>query len=255
MFKSFLSSSKSFPVSSYYTAAAARSYRPTMSSKSTSSNRLSVTPTAKSPKSHYRLVVMGAAGVGKTAIISQFLYDQFVSEYKETIEELHRGEYDMNGVRLTLDILDTSGSHAFPAMRKLAIDTGDAFVLVYSVENEDSFQEVTSLRQQILDERSDHEAPIVIVANKTDVGDEKRAILPETAESMVCMDWGNGYVEASAKDNVNIVGIFKEILRQSKVRYELSPAVRRRRESMPSSSQEGKKKGKLAKRRTQSVNT
>ncbi|CAL1534209.1 unnamed protein product [Lymnaea stagnalis] len=197
---------------------------------------------------------MGAAGVGKTAIISQFLYDQFVSEYKETIEELHRGEYDMNGVHLTLDILDTSGSHSFPAMRKLAIDNGDAFVLVYSVESEASFQEITSLRQQILDERSESDVPIVIVANKTDVGESRRTILPETAESLVCLDWGNGYVEASAKDNINIVGIFKEILRQSKVRYELSPAVRRRRESMPSST-DNKKKSKLAKRRTQSVNT
>ena len=60
--------------------------------------------------------------------------------HRETIEELHRGEYDLNGLRLTLDILDTSGSHCFPAMRKLAIDTGDAFVLVYSVESETSFQ-------------------------------------------------------------------------------------------------------------------
>ncbi|GFO00569.1 ras-related protein rap-1b [Plakobranchus ocellatus] len=204
------------------------------------------------PKSHYRLVVMGAAGVGKTAIVSQFLYDQFVSEYKETIEELHRGEYYMNGVHLTLDILDTSGAHTFPAMRKLAIDNGDAFVLVYSVENEETFQEVTSLREQILEERGENDVPIVIVANKTDVGDCHRSILPETAESLVCLDWGNGYVEASAKDNVNIVGIFKEILRQSKVRYELSPAVKRRRQSMPSSS---KKWFKLSKRRTQSANT
>ncbi|CAG5132014.1 unnamed protein product [Candidula unifasciata] len=201
----------------------------------------------------FRLVVMGAAGVGKTAIISQFLYDQFVSEYKETVEELHRGEYDMNGMHLTLDILDTSGSLCFPAMRKLAIDNGDAFVLVYSVDSESSFQEISSLRQQILDERSDKDVPIVIVANKTDIGVSNRAILSETAESLVCMDWGNGYVEASAKDNINIVGIFKEILRQSKVRYELSPAVRRRRESMPSTTD--KKKSKLAKRRTQSINT
>ncbi|KAK7003814.1 GTP-binding protein Rhes, partial [Biomphalaria glabrata] len=224
--------------------------RVTMTS-SPNKNQLSVSNISKS---HFRLVVMGAAQVGKTAIISQFLYDQFVTEYKATIEELHRGEYDMNGVHLTLDILDTAGSHSFPAMRKLAIDTGDAFVLVYSVDDEASFQEISNLRQQILDERPDNDVPIVIVANKTDIGESRRAILPETAESLVCLDWGNGYVEASAKDNVNIVGIFKEILKQSKVRYELSPAVRRRRESMPSST-DNKKKGKLAKRRTQSVNT
>jgi len=39
-----------------------------------------------------RVVMMGAARVGKTSIIKQFLYDQFPSRYKETIEELHRGE-------------------------------------------------------------------------------------------------------------------------------------------------------------------
>ncbi|KAK3793095.1 hypothetical protein RRG08_038600 [Elysia crispata] len=222
-----------------------------MSSRSFNKNRLSVN-SANSPKSHYRLVVMGAAGVGKTAIVSQFLYDHFVSEYKETIEELHRGEYNMNGAHLTLDILDTSGSHSFPAMRKLAIDNGDAFVLVYSVEDENTFQEVTTLREQILEERGESDVPIVIVANKTDVGGTCRTILPETAESLVCLDWGNGYVEASAKENINIVGIFKEILRQSKVRYELSPAVRRRRQSMPSAA---KKWFKLSKRRTQSANT
>ena len=122
-------------------------------------------------------------------------------------------------------------------------------------------QEVSKLRQQILDERPDQEPPIVIVANKTDCDVTKRVILPETAESLVCMDWGNGYVEASAKNNVNIVGVFKEILRQCKVTYQLSPAVRRRRESMPSTVQKEEKDKKLSKlkqlgkRRTQSVNT
>lgn len=37
--------------------------------------------------------MMGAARVGKTSIIKQFLYDQFPDRYKETIEELHRGEW------------------------------------------------------------------------------------------------------------------------------------------------------------------
>ena len=33
-------------------------------------------------KTKYRVLVMGAARVGKTSIISQFLYDQFSSKYK-----------------------------------------------------------------------------------------------------------------------------------------------------------------------------
>ncbi|KAL9877166.1 GTP-binding protein Rhes-like [Glossina fuscipes] len=35
---------------------------------------------------------MGAARVGKSCIISQFLYDKFNVRYKKTVEELHRGE-------------------------------------------------------------------------------------------------------------------------------------------------------------------
>ncbi|KAL8601504.1 hypothetical protein ACOMHN_000446 [Nucella lapillus] len=196
----------------------------------------------KAEKSRYRVTVMGAAGVGKSAIISQFLYDKFQHEYIETVEELHQGEYELNGVRLTLDILDTAGAYSFPAMRQLAITTSKAFVLVYSVDDESSFEAVTELREQIIREKGTDDVPIVIVGNKVDVGDDKRILGRVTAESIVCVDWGNGYVEASAKDNVNIVGIFKEILRQCKIQYALSPAVRRRRQSTPSALIPQKKK-------------
>ncbi|XP_055954364.1 ras-related protein rapA-like, partial [Patella vulgata] len=181
----------------------------------------------------FRIAVMGAAAVGKSCIISQFLYERFVSEYKETVEELHSGECNENGKQLILDILDTAGAHSFPAMRKLAIAKSNAFILVYSVNDASSFDEVKIMREQIIAERDDENVPIVIVANKTDVLEDKRIISRVTAELLVSVEWGNGYIEASAKDNINIVGIFKEILRQSKVQYSLSPAVKRKRISIP----------------------
>jgi len=162
---------------------------------------------------HYRLVVLGAAAVGKSSIISQFLYDRFLSEYQETVEDMHHGQFCQNGVQLTLDILDTAGAHSFPAMRKLAISTADAFVLVYSLDDNASFEAVKELRDQVLQERGE-DIPIVVVGNKADVSQERRIIQRETAEGIVCVEWGNGYVEASAKDGVNVVGVFKEILRQ-----------------------------------------
>ena len=182
---------------------------------------------------------MGGAGVGKTSLISQFLYDTYTDSYKATVEELHHGQYEVNGVALTLDILDTSGTYEFPAMRQLSINTGDAFVLVFSVDSEESFEEVRRLREQVLDGKNDENVPIVIVGNKADLAEDRREIDRETAEPTVSIDWGNGYVETSAKENDNIIAVFQEMLSQAKVNYALSPAVRRRRESQPGTPRKG----------------
>ena len=101
-------------------------------------------------KEQHRVVMMGAARVGKSSIISQFLYDKYLLRYRQTIEELHRGEYELpDGAALTLDILDTSGAYQFPAMRALSISTGGAFILVFAVDDDESWEEVRRLRQQV----------------------------------------------------------------------------------------------------------
>ncbi|CAO1309099.1 unnamed protein product [Diamesa hyperborea] len=178
--------------------------------------------------------MMGSAHTGKSQIISQFLYEKFTTRYRQTIEELHCGEYELpDGNSLTLDILDTSGSFSFPAMRDLSISTGNAFILVYSVDDEESWEEVSKLREKIIEKRGVR-IPIVVVGNKTDLHQDQRKISFEIAESIVTLDWECGYVECSAKSNENIVDVFKELLVQANIRYNLSPAVRRRRQSLPS---------------------
>ena len=85
--------------------------------------------------------------MGKSSIISQFLYDKFSPRYRETVEELHRGEYELqDGASLTLDILDTSGAFQFPAMRALSISTADAFILLYALDDSETWEEVRRLR-------------------------------------------------------------------------------------------------------------
>jgi small GTP-binding protein len=97
-----------------------------------------------------RVAIFGSAFTGKTQIVSQFLFDKFSSRYRQTVEELHRGEYTLqDGSSLTLDILDTSGSFQFPAMQSLSISTSNAFILVFSIDSEESFKEVEKLRQKV----------------------------------------------------------------------------------------------------------
>lgn len=76
------------------------------------------------PENCRRLVLLGSNKVGKSAIVSRFLYDQFDGTYTPTVENFHRKIYKIRGETYRLDILDTSGFHPFPAMRRLSYVTG-----------------------------------------------------------------------------------------------------------------------------------
>lgn len=183
-------------------------------------------------KTHVRLVFLGAAGVGKTALIQRFLQDKFETKHRRTVEEMHSKEYDIGGVKITVDILDTSGSYSFPAMRKLSIQNSDAFALVYAVDDPESLEAVKSLRDEILEIKEDKFTPIVVVGNKVDREGE-RQVSTEDVLTTVELDWNNSYLEASAKENANVVEVFKELLQQVNLPSRLSPALRRRRETFP----------------------
>lgn len=183
-------------------------------------------------KTEVRLVFLGAAGVGKTALIRRFLEDSFETKHRRTVEELHSKEYELGGMKVTVHILDTSGSYPFPAMRKLSIQTGDAFALVYAVDDADSLETVKSLREEILEVKQDKCTPIVVVGNKSDRCDE-RVVAGEDVLTTVELDWNSSFLEASAKENDNVLEVFRELLQQANLPSRLSPALRRRRETFP----------------------
>ncbi|XP_008942356.1 PREDICTED: GTP-binding protein Rhes-like, partial [Merops nubicus] len=147
---------------------------------------------------HVRLVFLGAAGVGKTALIRRFLMDTFEPKHRRTVEELHSKEYEVSGATVTVEILDTSGSYSFPALRK----------------PDDNFP------------------PIVVVGNKAESGGERRVPV-EDALSLVELDWNSRFVETSAKDNENVLEVFRELLQQANLPSRLSPALCKRRETLP----------------------
>ncbi|KAB5554037.1 hypothetical protein PHYPO_G00045500 [Pangasianodon hypophthalmus] len=183
-------------------------------------------------KKEVRLVFMGAAGVGKTALIQRFLQDRFEPKHRRTVEELHSMEYEVAGIKVTVHIMDTSGSYSFPAMRKLSIQNGDVFALVYSVDDPESLEAVKSLRKEILEIKEDKFTPVVVVGNKTDCKGERRVNAEDVAATME-LDWNNCFLEASAKENDNVLEVFRELLQQANVPSRLSPALRRRRETFP----------------------
>jgi len=53
--------------------------------------------------------------------------------------------FHIDGRFKSVEILDTAGAHEFPAMKDLNIKRGQAFFVVYSIDNRQSFDDAVSL--------------------------------------------------------------------------------------------------------------
>jgi GTPase SAR1 family protein len=54
---------------------------------------------------HVRLVVMGGSGVGKSAIIKRFLFNNFIEKHRPTVEDLFFKEFNLGNMLLKVRLL------------------------------------------------------------------------------------------------------------------------------------------------------
>jgi Ras-related protein Rap-1B len=161
----------------------------------------------------YKLVVLGAGGVGKSALTVQYVQNIYIESYDPTIEDSYRKHTSVDGRACTLEILDTAGVEQFTAMRELYIKNGEGFILVYSVTSEDSLQELMELREQVVRIKDNANVPIVLVANKCDLQDER--VVSSDKGVGVADSWGRvPFYETSAKFRSNVDEVFVDLVRQ-----------------------------------------
>lgn len=108
----------------------------------------------------YKLVVVGGGGVGKSALTIQFIQSHFVQDYDPTIEDSYKKQCVIDDKVAHLDILDTAGQEEFSAMREQYMRTGEGFLLVFSLTDRGSFDEVSHFHTQILRVKDCEEFPI-----------------------------------------------------------------------------------------------
>ncbi|KAJ3437926.1 ras-like protein rasb [Anaeramoeba flamelloides] len=174
-------------------------------------------------QSDFKIVVVGGGGVGKSAITIQFLQNYFVTDYDPTIEESYRKQVIVDSETCLLDILDTAGQEDYSAMREQYMQSGEGFILVYSIVARDTFVEIPELKDMILRVKDESYFPMVVVGNKCDLEDQRSISKDEGlkfAESIGCP-----FFETSAKKVLNITESFYEIVRS--IRKYLSGKVKK----------------------------
>ncbi|KAF7312210.1 hypothetical protein MIND_00233900 [Mycena indigotica] len=167
----------------------------------------------------FNVVVLGAGGVGKSALTVRFVRDVFVENYDPTIEEQYHRPLTVDGELSSLEVLDTAGAEQFTSLNELstALQSGRGFVLVFSLTQEASLKEVESLRKQIFRIKGSENVPIVVVGTKSDLVSERE--VPATTIESLASRWNLPFYETSAKRNWHINEVFEDLLRQMRVRY------------------------------------
>ncbi|XP_058803536.1 GTP-binding protein Di-Ras2 [Phymastichus coffea] len=167
----------------------------------------------------YRVVVFGAGGVGKSSLVLRFVKGTFRESYVPTIEDTYRQVISCNKNICTLQITDTTGSHQFPAMQRLSISKGHAFILVYSVSSRQSFEELRPIWTVIheIKGQDTSQIPIMLVGNKSDESPARREVT-ESEGQAEAERWGCGFLETSAKTNHNVNALFRDLLTLEKNR-------------------------------------
>ncbi|XP_033337659.1 ras-like protein 2 isoform X1 [Megalopta genalis] len=159
----------------------------------------------------YKLVVVGGGGVGKSAITIQFIQSYFVTDYDPTIEDSYTKQCVIDDVPAKLDILDTAGQEEFSAMREQYMRSGEGFLLVFSVTDHSSFDEMLKFHKQILRVKDRDEFPMLMVGNKADL-DQQKIVSVEEAQNMA-RQLKIPYIECSAKLRMNVDQAFHELVR------------------------------------------
>jgi GTPase KRas protein len=133
-----------------------------------------------------------------------------------------------------LEVLDTAGQEEYTALRDQWIRDGEGFILVYSISSRSSFTRIQRFHHQIQRVKESASAgsptfpgsplshagggfdigpaPIMLVGNKCDRVTEREVSTQEG--SALAKQLGCEFVEASAKNCVNVEKAFYDVVRQ-----------------------------------------
>ncbi|KAJ6236659.1 ras-like protein [Anaeramoeba flamelloides] len=158
----------------------------------------------------YKIIIVGRGGVGKTALMVRFVQNTFIEEYDPTIEEEYRRQIVIDEETYTLDILDTGGNEEYSIIRDVYMRKGDGFLIVYSINARNSFDEVQKYYEQITGAKDSDDVPIVVVGNKSDLENERKISKYEGTDISTSLNCS--FIETSAKESVNVEQAFTDLV-------------------------------------------
>jgi len=161
----------------------------------------------------YKLVLLGDAGVGKTALAVQFVKGQFNEFTESTI-----GASFMNqtvslpdDTLVKFQIWDTAGQERFHSLAPMYYRGAQAAIVVFDITNRNSFEKAKDWVKE-LQQQGDPNVVVAFVGNKVDMENLRKVNTEESQR--YASDNGLFYMETSAKTANNVSELFMKIAKQ-----------------------------------------
>jgi len=166
-------------------------------------------------KKDLRLVVYGTSGSGKSCTLKQIKFNKFPEKSEPTVEDVVKTQYTIQEIDTTvnLDILDT-GSDEWTALRDHYTEIADGFVVMYSITDQSSFEDLSAFLDAIQAIKGDKDKlpPIVLVGNKCDLESDREVPTEDAVE--LATELGCPFFEASAKLRINCDQVLQELMEE-----------------------------------------
>lgn len=170
----------------------------------------------------YKIIVIGALGVGKTSLLMRYVHDQFQDRISTFIAEKEK-VVTVDGQEISLRIWDTAGQERYQSITNRFYADTRAVIVVYDIVHEESWTDVDfwvrELNYYLLNEL-DEGMPVLFVGNKKDLVD-KRDDEQKVVNFRQVQEVANAYgflppIEVSAKTGHGVDKAFMRVVKHLK---------------------------------------
>ena len=164
------------------------------------------------------IFLLGSSGVGKTSFIKRYFNNLFSNSNLSTLGiDVEKSFVEIDNQIIKLEVWDTAGQERLRSIPKKFYIKSDAFILMYDITKESTFNELTQWIKDIkeprntdINDNNDNNCIIYLTGNKID-NINQREIKTEDAENFA-KKYNINYTEISCKDGINIYEIMENII-------------------------------------------
>ena len=133
-----------------------------------------------------KIIFLGESGVGKTSLTMISTGQKFDPNTKSTVcAYFNEGKYESkNGKTYLFNLWDTAGQELYRAINKIYINDSKIVLIVYAINNNQSFQEIDYWINYVKSILKDGEYILALVGNKCDLYEYENTVPDEEAEKV-----------------------------------------------------------------------